>query len=90
MIYQWTCNRLSLVDYIVNRKPVNELDLKISNSLCDLYIGNDEFVMIWDRNPSVEFSIPQVVVINENSTIDLLGSLLIFDKYDHLPHNVEY
>jgi len=73
MIYQWTCNRLSLVDYIVNRKPVNELDLKISNSLCDLYIGNDEFVMIWDRNPSVEFSIPQVVVINENSTIDFLA-----------------
>gem|GEM_PF-1691657 len=72
-MYLWSCGRRQFVDFIANRRPLHEADVRSADDFDGIALHNDDILLVWQRAPVDRFSLPRAAIIAEGSVSDFLA-----------------
>ncbi len=73
MIYIWLCDRRRFVDFIINRKPLSEADVRSADTIEGVSLCGDDILLVWQRSPADTFTLPRAAIVAEGSIPDFLA-----------------
>ncbi len=73
MIYLWSCDRRRFVDFIANRAPLSEVDVRSADTIESISLQGDDILLVWQESPVGIFTLPRAVIVAEESMSDFLA-----------------
>ena len=73
MIYLWLCDRRRFVDFITNRTPPSEVDVRSADTIEGVSLHGDDILLVWQESPVGIFTLPRAVIVAEESMSDFLA-----------------